>query len=166
MTARIETITALEILDSRGFPTVRVNVVLDNGIIGTASIPSGASTGQNEATELRDDDPARYGGKGVRQAVENARTEIAAALTGFDPTRQAQIDQAMIELDGTGNKSRLGANAILGVSQAVARAAAQSRRLPLYAYLGGVGGTHLPVPMMNVLNGASMPIRASTSRNS
>jgi enolase len=153
MTARIETITALEILDSRGFPTVRVNVVLDNGIVGTASIPSGASTGENEATELRDDDPARYGGKGVRQAVENVRTEIAAALTGFDSTGQAQIDQAMIELDGTGNKSRLGANAILGVSQAVARAAAQSCGLPLYAYLGGVGATHLPAPMMNVLNG-------------
>ncbi|WP_448509960.1 phosphopyruvate hydratase [Immundisolibacter sp.] len=153
MTAHIENITALEILDSRGFPTVRVNVLLDNGIVGTASIPSGASTGENEATELRDDDPSRYGGKGVRQAVENVGNEIAAALTGFDPIRQAQIDRVMIELDGTENKSRLGANAILGVSQAVARAAAQSCGLPLYAYLGGVGARYLPVPMMNVLNG-------------
>jgi len=153
MTTHIETITALEILDSRGFPTVRVNVVLDNGIVGTASVPSGASTGENEATELRDDNPARYGGKGVRQAVENVKNEIAAALAGFDPTRQAEIDRVMIELDGTDNKSRLGANAILGVSQAVARAAAQSCGLPLYAYLGGVGATCLPVPMMNVLNG-------------
>ena len=153
MTARIETITALEILDSRGFPTVRVNVLLDNGIIGTASIPSGASTGENEATELRDGNMARYGGKGVRQAVENVEDEIADALEGFDATEQAAIDRAMIELDGTENKSRLGANAILGVSQAVARAAAQSCGLPLYAYLGGVGAVHLPVPMMNVLNG-------------
>ena len=153
MSARIETITALEILDSRGFPTVRVNVVLDNGIVGTASVPSGASTGENEATELRDDDLARYQGKGVRQAVENVETEIATALAGFDPTCQAQIDRAMIELDGTDNKSRLGANAILGVSQGVARAAATSCGLPLYAYLGGVGARHLPAPMMNVLNG-------------
>ena len=153
MKPHIDTITALEILDSRGFPTVRVNVMLDDGSIGTASIPSGASTGENEATELRDDDPARYGGKGVRQAVENVQTEIADALVGLDATEQATIDQAMIKLDGTENKSRLGANAILGVSQAVARAAAQSCGLPLYAYLGGVGARHLPVPMMNVLNG-------------
>jgi len=153
MKPHIDTITALEILDSRGFPTVRVNVMLDDGSIGTASIPSGASTGENEATELRDDDPARYGGKGVRQAVENVQTEIADALVGLDATEQAAIDQAMIELDGTENKSRLGANAILGVSQAVARAAAESCGLPLYAYLGGVGARHLPVPMMNVLNG-------------
>lgn len=153
MTPRIDNITALEILDSRGFPTVRVNVVLDDGSLGTASIPSGASTGENEATELRDDDPARYNGKGVLQAVENVESEIAAALEGYDATEQAAIDQAMIELDGTENKSRLGANAILGVSQAVARAAAQSCGLPLYAYLGGVGARHLPVPMMNVLNG-------------
>jgi len=153
MTPHIGTINALEILDSRGFPTVRVNVMLDDGSIGTASIPSGASTGENEATELRDDDPARYGGKGVRQAVENVQTEIADALVGLDATEQAVIDQAMIELDGTENKSRLGANAILGVSQAVARAASQSCGLPLYAYLGGVGARQLPVPMMNVLNG-------------
>lgn len=153
MTARIENISALEILDSRGFPTVRVNVVLDNGIVGTSSVPSGASTGENEATELRDNDSARYGGKGVRQAVKNVESEIGPALTGFDPTKQAEIDRVMIELDSTDNKSRLGANAILGVSQAVARAAAQSRSLPLYAYLGGVGAVRVPVPMMNVING-------------
>lgn len=153
MTPHIDSITALEILDSRGFPTVRVNVVLDDGSMGTASIPSGASTGENEATELRDGDTARYGGKGVLQAVENVGNEIADVLNGFDATEQAGIDQAMIELDGTDNKSRLGANAILGVSQAVARAAAESCGLPLYAYLGGVGARHLPVPMMNVLNG-------------
>ena len=153
MATHIENITALEILDSRGFPTVRVNVILDNGIVGTASVPSGASTGENEATELRDDDPKRYSGKGVLQAVKNVENEISAALAGFDPTHQAEIDQVMINLDGTDNKSRLGANAILGVSQAVARAAAQSCGLPLYAYLGGVGATRLPAPMMNVLNG-------------
>jgi enolase len=153
MATRIETISALEILDSRGYPTVRVNVVLDNGIVGTASIPSGASTGENEATELRDEDPKRYGGKGVRQAVEHVKSEISSFLEGSDPTRQAEIDQAMIDLDATDNKSRLGANAILGVSEAVARAAATLCGLPLYAYLGGVGACHLPIPMMNVLNG-------------
>lgn len=153
MTPHINTISALEILDSRGFPTVRVTVELDDGSVGTASIPSGASTGENEATELRDEDPARYHGKGVLQAVENVETEIAEALEGFDATEQAAIDLEMINLDGTENKSRLGANAILGVSQAVAKAAAQSCGLPLYAYLGGIGARHLPVPMMNVLNG-------------
>jgi enolase len=153
MKTRIQSIHALEILDSRGFPTIRVNVELENGIIGTSSVPSGASTGENEATELRDGDMTRFGGKGVRQAVKNVESEIAKALGGFDATCQAQIDSAMIELDGTENKSRLGANAILGVSQAVARAAAQSAGIPLYAYLGGAGAKHLPVPMMNVLNG-------------
>jgi enolase len=143
----------LEILDSRGFPTVRVKVLLDNGVVGTASIPSGASTGENEATELRDHDPARYGGKGVRQAVQNVETEIAAALVGRDPTAQRDIDRAMTELDGTNNKARLGANAILGVSQATACAAAQSCGIPLYSYLGGAGASRLPVPMMNVMNG-------------
>jgi enolase len=153
MTSHIDTITALEILDSRGFPTVRVTVVLNDGSVGVASIPSGASTGENEATELRDGDMTRYGGKGVLTAVENVEDEIADTLEGFDAREQAAIDEAMIELDGTDNKSRLGANAILGVSQAVARAAAESCGLPLYAYLGGVGARHLPVPMMNVLNG-------------
>lgn len=153
MKIRIDTIDALEILDSRGNPTVRVNVHLDNGIVGTASVPSGASTGENEAVELRDGDQSRYGGKGVRQAVENIEKILAPGLKGMDPRRQAEIDDRMIELDGTENKARLGANAMLGISQAVARAAAQSSGLPLYAYLGGVGAVRLPVPMMNVLNG-------------
>lgn len=153
MKRSIQSIDALEVLDSRGFPTVRVRVVLDDGSIGVASIPSGASTGANEATELRDEDAGRYHGKGVLTAVSNVNTEIAAALGGCLATDQSNVDAALIELDGTANKSRLGANAILGVSQAVARAAAQSCGLPLYAYLGGVGAVHLPVPMMNVLNG-------------
>jgi enolase len=153
MKRSIQSINALEILDSRGFPTVRVRVTLEDGSIGVASIPSGASTGANEATELRDGDSRRYQGKGVLTAVQNVNTEIGAALTGRLATDQAAMDAALIELDGTENKSRLGANAILGVSQAVARAAAQSCGLPLYAYLGGVGAVHLPVPMMNVLNG-------------
>jgi len=153
MKRTIQSIEALEILDSRGFPTVRVRVVLGDGSVGVASIPSGASTGANEATELRDDDAKRYQGKGVLTAVNNVNTEIGAALAGHLATDQGAIDLALIELDGTENKSRLGANAILGVSQAVARAAAQSCDLPLYAYLGGVGAVHLPVPMMNVLNG-------------
>jgi len=153
MNPHIEKIDALEILDSRGNPTVRVNVYLDNGIIGTASVPSGASTGENEAVELRDGDPKRYGGKGVLQAVGNVRERIAPLLKGRSPCDQAALDQAMIDLDGTPNKAELGANAILGVSQALSRAAAQSCGLPLYAYLGGVGAIHLPVPMMNVLNG-------------
>ena len=153
MFPRIQFIDALEILDSRGNPTVRVNVRLDNGIVGTASIPSGASTGENEAVELRDGDKKRYGGKGVLQAVENVNKHLAPALLGRDPRAQAQLDLAMIELDGTPTKARFGANAILGVSQAVARAAAQACDLPLYAYLGGAGAVHIPVPMMNVLNG-------------
>lgn len=146
-------IDALEILDSRGNPTVRVNVHLDNGITATSSVPSGASTGENEAVELRDGDPKRYGGKGVRKAVGNVNQRIAPLLKGRDPRAQAELDLAMIELDGTPNKAELGANAILGVSQALARAAAQSCNLPLYQYLGGVGAVHLPIPMMNVLNG-------------
>lgn len=153
MKRSIQTINALEILDSRGFPTIRVRVVLEDGSVGVASIPSGASTGVNEATELRDDDASRYHGKGVRNAVENVNTEIASVLAGRLATEQAAIDATLIDLDGTENKSRLGANAILGVSQAVARAAAASCGIPLYAYLGGVGAVHLPVPMMNVLNG-------------
>ncbi|MGD8319189.1 MAG: phosphopyruvate hydratase [Gemmatimonadota bacterium] len=149
----IRSIDALEILDSRGNPTIRVNVHLDNGVTGTASVPSGASTGENEAVELRDGDKGRYGGKGVRTAVDNVIKIIGPALVGRDPRGQAELDHAMIELDGTENKARLGANAILGVSQAVARAAADSAGLPLYAYLGGSGAVHVPVPMMNVLNG-------------
>jgi enolase len=153
MKTTIQSIDALEILDSRGFPTLRVRVTLEDGSTGVASVPSGASTGANEAFELRDDDASRYLGKGVLTAVQNVNTEIATALVGANAVGQAAIDALLIELDGTENKSRLGANAILGVSQAVARAAAQACGLTLYAYLGGVGAVHLPVPMMNVLNG-------------
>ncbi len=153
MKIRIDAIDALEILDSRGNPTVRVNVHLDNGIVGTASVPSGASTGENEAVELRDGDKKRYGGKGVLKAVKNIEKTLAPGLKGMDPRRQAEIDYRMIELDGTENKAKLGANAMLGISQAVTRAAAQACGLPLYAYLGGAGAVHLPIPMMNVLNG-------------
>ena len=153
MKARIQSVNALEVLDSRGCPTIRVNVVLDDGTVGTASVPSGASIGENEATELRDNDPKRYQGKGVLTAVRNVKSEINASLLGCSPFEQGKIDAILIDLDGTETKSRLGANATLGTSQAVARAAAISCGLPLYAYLGGAGATHLPVPMMNVLNG-------------
>ncbi len=151
--SRIESIAAHEILDSRGNPTVRVHVGLDDGIRVSASVPSGASTGENEAVELRDGDKKRYGGKGVLKAVANVNETIAPKLLGIEASRQSEIDRLMIELDGTPNKGRLGANAILGVSMAVARAAAQAAGLPLYAYLGGPGATRLPVPMMNILNG-------------
>jgi enolase len=153
MNTRIQSVCALEILDSRGFPTVRVNVTLADGTIASSSVPSGASTGENEATELRDNDPARYLGKGVLRAVANVNTELAKAVIGLDARSQAEVDRVMCELDGTPGKSRLGANAILGVSQAVARAAAGSCGVPLYAWLGGAGARHLPIPMMNVLNG-------------
>ncbi len=151
--SKIAAIQALEILDSRGNPTVRVRLGLDDGTVVTSSVPSGASTGEHEAVELRDGDKARYGGKGVRKAVANVVEKIAPALIGRDPARQAEIDAVMIALDGTPNKGALGANAILGVSMAVARAAASAAKLPLYAYLGGVGATRLPVPMMNIVNG-------------
>ncbi|HOW77061.1 MAG TPA: phosphopyruvate hydratase [Candidatus Competibacteraceae bacterium] len=153
MKLHIDAIDALEILDSRGNPTVRVNVHLDNGIVATASVPSGASTGENEAVELRDGEKNRYGGKGVRKAIKNIDKVLAPGLKGMDPRQQAEIDYRMIELDGTENKAKLGANAMLGISQAVARAAAQACGLPLYAYLGGAGAVRLPIPMMNVLNG-------------
>jgi enolase len=153
MKGRIESVRALEILDSRGNPTVRVFLTLDNGITTSASVPSGASTGENEAVELRDDDGRRYGGKGVLKAVTNVNEVIAPQLVGMDPARQAEIDRMMIDLDGTPNKGKLGANAILGVSMAMARAAAAASGLPLYAYLGGPGVVRIPVPMMNILNG-------------
>jgi enolase len=153
MRAKIESLNAMEILDSRGNPTVRVFCRLDNGIAVSASVPSGASTGENEAVELRDGDNKRYSGKGVLKAVKNVNTLIAPKLKGMDPSRQAEIDRLMIALDGTPNKSKLGANAILGVSMAIAQAAAQEAKLPLYAYLGGAGAVRLPVPMMNILNG-------------
>ena len=153
MSRQIQSIDAFEILDSRGNPTLRVTVRLADGSCGTASIPSGASTGENEAVELRDGDTGRYGGKGVLRAVSHVRNIIAPELVGHNAQAQAEVDRLMIQLDGTPNKGRLGANALLGVSQAVARAAAQSCGLPLYAYLGGGGATRPPVPMMNVLNG-------------
>jgi enolase len=153
MRRKIAAVHALEILDSRGNPTVRVQVRLESGIIASASVPSGASTGENEALELRDGDKKRYGGKGVLKAVANVRQFIAPKLIGMDCTQQAEIDRLMLELDGTSNKGKLGANAILGVSMAVARTAARSAGLPLYAYLGGPRAVRLPVPMMNILNG-------------
>jgi len=150
---KITSVRALEILDSRGNPTVRVQVALDGGITASASVPSGASTGENEALELRDGDQKRYGGKGVLTAVANVNDTIAPKLIGKDPARQAELDRLMIDLDGTPTKSKLGANAVLGVSMAVARAATAAAGLPLYAYLGGTGAVRLPVPMMNILNG-------------
>jgi enolase len=144
---------AREILDSRGNPTVEVDVLLDDGSFGRAAVPSGASTGAHEAAELRDGDPSRYHGKGVQKAVEAANTEIADAILGMDAEDQRDIDMVMIELDGTQNKSRLGANAILGTSLAVAKAASDARGLPLYSYVGGVSAHLLPVPMMNIING-------------
>lgn len=150
----INAIVAREILDSRGNPTVECDVYLDSGVMGRAAVPSGASTGIREALELRDKD-ARYGGKGVMKAVENIHAKIQPALIGFDVTQQASIDAQMIEDDGTENKSNFGANAILGVSLACARAAANYVGLPLYRYLGGMGAVQMPVPMMNVINGGA-----------
>ncbi len=170
-------IHAREILDSRGNPTVEVDVMLEDGTMGRAAVPSGASTGAHEAVERRDGDKARYKGKGVLEAVASVNGEIAEALLGMDATEQASIDALMIELDGTANKGRLGANAILGVSLAVAKAAADATGQPLYRYVGGTGARILPVPMMNIINGGQhadnpidiqefmvMPIAASTLR--
>ena len=153
MNPRIINIQAMEILDSRGNPTVRARVRLENGITGIASVPSGASTGINEALELRDGDKGRFGGKGVLKAVENVNRKIAPELVGMYAEDQANLDRVMLELDGTETKKNLGANAILGVSMAAADAAAKNSGLSLHAYLGGVGSTRLPVPMMNILNG-------------
>jgi enolase len=150
---KIIKISGMEILDSRGNPTIRVFCSLDNGIQASASVPSGASTGENEAVELRDGDLQRYNGKGVLAAIKNVNERIAPKLVGLNPSHQSLIDRLMIELDGTPNKKELGANAILGVSMAVARAAAGAAQLPLYAYIGGPGAVRLPVPMMNILNG-------------
>lgn len=144
---------AREILDSRGNPTIEVDVILEDGSFGSAAVPSGASTGEHEACELRDGDSSRYGGKGTQKAVENVNTIIAEALEDMDADDQHEIDELLIDLDGTANKSHLGANAILGVSMAVAKAAAASYGTPLYRYLGGIVGNTLPVPMMNILNG-------------
>ncbi len=152
---KIKNVIAREILDSRGNPTVEVDVRLESGIVGRAAVPSGASTGEHEAVELRDAHPSRYLGKGVRKALENVNITIAGQLVGSDATDQTAIDRTLIDLDGTTNKGRLGANAILGVSLAVARAAASHLGLPLYRYIGGADAKELPLPMMNILNGGS-----------
>ena len=153
---KIEKITGREILDSRGNPTVEVDILLESGVMGRASVPSGASTGENEALELRDGDKKRYGGKGVLKAVENINTIIAPALKGMSALDQIGIDHAMLALDGTKTKSKLGANAILGVSLAVAKAAANYLDIPLYRYIGGTNTYVMPVPMMNIINGGSL----------
>ena len=152
---RIIQVTGREILDSRGNPTIEAEVVLESGVIGTAAVPSGASTGENEALELRDGDPKRYGGKGVLKAVDNINDKIAPAIIGMSALEQRAIDKTMIELDGTHTKSNLGANAILGVSLAVAKAAAEYLGIPLYRYIGGTNAYVLPVPMMNIINGGA-----------
>ncbi len=155
MNTTITAITAREIIDSRGNPTIEVDVKLSGGITGRAAVPSGASTGEHEALELRDGDKARFGGKGVLKAVANVKAEIAPALVGHDACDQVGVDRAMIRLDGTATKSKLGANAILGVSLATAKAAAAAVNLPLYKYLGGPNAKVLPVPMMNIMNGGA-----------
>src|SRR5271170_6161693 len=153
MSRRIVEVKGREILDSRGNPTVEVDVILEDGTLGRAAVPSGASTGEYEAVELRDGDKKRYLGKGVSKAVANVNSKIAPKVKGFDPTQQRTLDQFLIDLDGTPNKAKLGANAILGVSLATAKAAALSLGLPLYRYLGGTDAKTLPVPMMNIING-------------
>ena len=150
---RIEIIFAREILDSRGNPTIEVEIGLSNGAWGQAAVPSGASTGKFEAIELRDGDPKRYSGKGVLKAVENVNKNIAPVIMEMDPYEQSIIDKTLIDLDGTTNKEKLGANAILGVSLAIARAAADSLGMPLYRYIGGTNACKLPMPMMNIVNG-------------
>jgi enolase len=154
MSAIVDVI-AREILDSRGNPTVEADVLLESGVLGRAAVPSGASTGSREAIELRDGDKGRYGGKGVLKAVENINTEVCEAVIGVDATEQSFVDKTLLDLDGTENKSRLGANAVLAVSLAVAKAAAEESGLPLHRYLGGAGGMSMPVPMMNVINGGA-----------
>ena len=154
MSAIVDVI-AREILDSRGNPTVEADVLLESGVLGRAAVPSGASTGSREAIELRDGDKDRYGGKGVLKAVENINTEVCEAVIGVDATEQSFVDKTLLDLDGTENKSRLGANAVLAVSLAVAKAAAEESGLPLHRYLGGAGGMSMPVPMMNVINGGA-----------
>jgi enolase len=158
MTALIEDVIGREILDSRGNPTVEVDVFLDDGAVGTAMVPSGASTGAHEAVELRDGDPDRYGGKGVLDAVRNVNETLRPELLGIDAVDQVSLDRLLISIDGTSNKSRLGANALLGVSLAVAHAAAESVGLPLFRYLGGAGARTLPVPLVNILNGGKHAI--------
>ena len=149
----IENIEAIEVLDSRGNPTVQVEAILEGGFTGRAMVPSGASTGSFEAVELRDGDSSRYQGKGVLKAVENVNTEIKKKIMGMNALNQVELDKALIELDGTANKAKLGANATLGVSLAVARAAANALGLDIYNYIGGVNAKVLPTPMMNIMNG-------------
>src|SRR5215208_2032007 len=151
----IKSVKARQILDSRGNPTVEVDVILENGVLGRAAVPSGASTGEREAVELRDGDKSRYLGKGVRRAVENVNDQIAREVEGLDALDQAEVDAVLVALDGTPNKSKLGANALLAVSLATARAAASYLELPLYRYLGGTNARTLPLPMMNILNGGA-----------
>jgi len=153
MSTKIKEVIAREIMDSRGNPTVEVDVILEDGTLGRAAVPSGASTGEHEAVELRDGDTGRYMGKGVTKAVSNVNTEIAQKITGMDAAKQEELDKVLIDLDGTPNKARLGANAILGVSMAAAKAAAKSQGVPLFKYLGGDDAKILPIPMMNILNG-------------
>src|SRR6185437_10464228 len=151
--SEIAKLEALEILDSRGNPTLEVTAFLASGVQGTAKIPSGASTGKNEAVELRDEDPRRYGGKGVLKALQNVTGELQRAVLGMDAQQQALLDQKLISCDGTANKARMGANAILGVSLAAARAAAAEKRIPLYVHLSSGNPSSIPVPMLNVVNG-------------
>lgn len=155
MSGKITKITAREIMDSRGNPTVEVDIVLEDGSFGRAAVPSGASTGMHEAVELRDGDKKRYMGKGVTKAVGNVNGEIASKVIGMDAADQEKLDNALIKLDGTPNKARLGANAILGVSMAAAKAAAASKGLPLFRYMGGDNACMLPIPMLNILNGGA-----------
>lgn len=164
MMKEIQEIKGREVLDSRGNPTVEVEVVLRHGITGRAIVPSGASTGIYEALELRDGDKKRYGGKGVKKAVKHVNENIAKALHGMDVTKQQEIDEKLLELDGTEAKKNLGANAILGVSLACARAGAGFYHMPLYRYIGGVAGTLLPMPMMNILNGGACVIIMTQGR--
>ena len=152
---KIQSVSAIEVLDSRGNPTVKASVVLCDGTKASAIVPSGASTGKKEALELRDNDPKRYGKKGVLKAVENVNTTLAEVVCGMDAFNQSAIDLAMLKADGTNNYSKLGANAVLGVSMAVARAASKSLNIPLYRYLGGANGSILPVPMLNIINGGA-----------
>ncbi|GAB7168397.1 hypothetical protein TUA1478L_03930 [Lactiplantibacillus plantarum] len=162
----ITDIYAREVLDSRGNPTVEVELYTESGAFGRGIVPSGASTGEHEAVELRDGDKSRFMGKGVTKAVDNVNKLIAKEIVGYDVTDQRAIDQAMIKLDGTPNKAKLGANAILGVSIAAARAAADELEMPLYNYLGGFNAHVLPTPMMNVINGGPTPTTTLTSKNS
>ena len=164
MYLEIEKVIGREIIDSRGNPTVEAEVYLTDGTMGRGAAPSGASTGEFEALELRDQDKSRFGGKGVSKAVENINTIISDVLCGMDPSNIYAIDQAMIDADGTKDKSRLGANAILAVSIACARSAANAMELPLYRFLGGVNGNRLPLPMMNILNGGACVIIMTQGR--